>query len=347
MSLYNKLNDKNGYFMFEYFPLSDFAYYHNLSDILNSLEDIENYFKEYTYSLDNEHFTDYLICYEWEKYNGDKQYIPADSYEKFDKFLKIINNFNEKFKVKDVLSFLETNDVIKSLDAELKKIFYDFLKENKNEMNKEILRRNVPELDVYFLNEQEIWNEILIKNDASSYLLKDFENLCKFNLENIMKFLVFLNAKGIDISLYIEKLNNIMEKYLKADEKDALIVKVNYDTILAYYKKMGLPEANKYENSSKIIKEKEQRWLEKYGHEFTADLHIEKFIKEIQKINHPGVQILYYTHEMLIENGEKKLSSFYEVAKKISQKKPFYNNFAAIPKIFQVISFELDLYITL
>ena len=111
-----------------------------------------------------------------------------------------------------------------------------------------------------------------------------------------------------------------MDECLVADEKDSLIAKINYSTILAYYKKMKLPEANKYDIKSKIIDEKQQKWLEKNGHEINTDLQIEKVIKEIQKINHPGVQILYYTHEMLIENGEKEFYSFYEVAKKISQK---------------------------
>lgn len=322
MSLYDILKAKKEHFMFEYFPPSDLSYGPNLSDIFEVLEDIENYFKEYSYNLNNEHFVDYLICYEWKKYNRDKQYIPADYYKKFDKFLRIINNVNEKLKVKDVLSFLETNDAIKFLDAELKKMFYDFLKDNKNKLNKEILRRNIAELDVYFLNDQDIWKEVLIKNEVYNYLLQDFEDLCKFNLENVMKLLIFLNTKKIDISLYIEKLNNNMEEYLKADEKDALIAKINYSTILAYYKKMKLSEANKYEIKSKIIEEKQQKWLEKNGHEINTDLQIEKVIKEIQKINHPGVQILYYTHEMLIENGVKKLISFYEVAKKMSQKKP-------------------------
>ena len=132
-----------------------------------------------------------------------------------------------------------------------------------------------------------------------------------------MKFLVFLNEKEIDFFCYIKKLNKIMDECLVADEKDSLIAKINYSTILAYYKKMKLPEANKYEIKSKIIDEKQQKWLEKNGHEINTDLQIEKVIKEIQNINHPGVQILYYTHEMLTEKGEKKLSSFHEVAKKI------------------------------
>ena len=204
MSLYDILKAKKEHFMFEYFPPSDLSYGPNLSDIFEVLEDIENYFKEYSYYLNNEHFVDYLICYEWKKYNRDKQYIAADYYKKFDKFLRIINNVNEKLKVKDVLSFLETNDAIKFLDAELKKMFYDFLKDNKNKLNKEILRRNIAELDVYFLNDQDIWKEVLIKNEVYNYLLQNFEDLCKFNLENVMKLLIFLNTKKIDISLYIE-----------------------------------------------------------------------------------------------------------------------------------------------
>ena len=322
MSLYNTIKDKKEYFMFEYFPPSDFAYNYNLSDILSLLEDIENYFKEYSYNLNNNHFIDYLICYEWTKYNKDKQYIPAGYKEKFDKFIKLINNVTKKIKVKDVLLFLETNDVIKFLTAELKKIFYEFLKDNKNELNKEIFKRNIADLDVYFLNEQDIWNEFLVKYDVYKDLLQNFRSLCLTNLENTMRYLVFLNAKKIDISSYIKELNKIMEEYLKSDEKDALMAKINYDTILAYYKKMKLPDANMYEIKSKIIEEKQHKWLEKNGHEISADLKIEEFIKAIQKISHPGVQILYYTHEMQLENGKKRLINFYSVAKKLSQKKP-------------------------
>ena len=263
---------------------------------------------------------DYLICYEWGKYNKDKKYILPEYFEQFNRFLKTINNVCKCFMLKDVLSFLENNNILNILSGSLKRIFYNFLKDNKNKINKEILKRNIVELDSYFLNDQDIWNKLLIKDGLYSYLLQDFDNLWKFNLENIMKFLVFLNEKEIDISCYIKKLNKIMDECLVADEKDSLIAKINYSTILAYYKKMKLPEANKYEIKSKTIDEKQQKWLEKNGHEINTDLQIEKVIKEIQKINHPGVQILYYTHEMLIENGEKEFYSFYEVAKKISQK---------------------------
>lgn len=320
MSLYNILKAKKEHFMFEYFPPSDLSYGHNLSAIFEVLEDIENYFKEYSYNLNNEHFVDYLICYEWNKYNKDKKYILPEYSEQFNRFLRPINNVCKRFTLKDVLSFLENNNIVNTLSGRLKRIFYNFLKDNKNELNKEILKRNIVELDSYFLNDQDIWNKLLIKDGLYSYLLQDFDNLWKFNLENIMKFLVFLNEKEIDISCYIKKLNKIMDECLVADEKDSLIAKINYSTILAYYKKMKLPEANKYDIKSKIIDEKQQKWLEKNGHEINTDLQIEKVIKEIQKINHPGVQILYYTHEMLIENGEKEFYSFYEVAKKISQK---------------------------
>ena len=328
MTLYDIFKTKKKYFIFEYFPPSDFAYYHNLLDILNSLEDMESYFKGYVYSLRNEHFIDYLICYEWRKYNKDKQYIPTEYSEKFDKFLKIINNVNKEFKIKYVLEFLETTEVLNFLDGELKLIFYNFLKDNKNKLNKEILKRNIVELAVYFLNDQEIWSELLIKHEVYSNLLQNFRGLCLTNLENVMKFLVCLNEKKIDISCYVEKLNNIMEECLMADEKDSLIAKINYTTILSYYKIMKLPEANKYEIKLKIIEEKQQKWLEKNGHEISTDLQIEKVIKEIQQINHPGVQILYYTHEMIIDNGEKKLISFYEVAKKMSQKNPLFYKLA-------------------
>lgn len=313
MSLYNILKIKKEHF------ISNLSYGYNLSDIFANLEDIENYFKRYSYDLNNEHFVEYLICYEWTKYNKDKQYIPSDYSEQFNNFLKIINNAYKKFKLKDVLSYLETNHVVEFLSGALKKIFYDLLKDNKKELNKEILKSNIAELDSYFLNDQDIWNEHVIKNEVYNYLLQDFENLCKFNLENVMKFLVFLNEKKVNISCYIKKLNYIMEEYLKADEKDALIAKINYSTILVYYKKMKLPEANKYELKSKIIDEKEQKWLEKNSYEINKDLQIEKIIKDIQKINHAGVQILYYTHEMLIENGVKNLLVFMRL-QKISQK---------------------------
>ena len=273
MSLYNILKAKKEHFMFEYFPPSDLSYGHNLSDIFEVLEDIENYFKEYSYNLNNEHFVDYLICYEWIKYNKDKKYIPPEYFKQFNRFLKTINNVCKCFTLKDILSFLENNNIVNTLSGRLKRIFYNFLKDNKNELNKEILKRNIVELDSYFLNDQDIWNKLLIKDGLYSYLLQDFDNLWKFNLENIMKFLVFLNEKEIDISCYIKKLNKIMDECLVADEKDSLIAKINYSTILAYYKKMKLPEANKYDIKSKIIDEKQQKWLEKNGHEINTDLH--------------------------------------------------------------------------
>lgn len=202
----------------------------------------------------------------------------------------------------------------------MQSIYYEILKNNLSKVTRNILIEGINNLYYYFIEDSKIWLDCVIKYKLYNEYLHNFNELVTSRLEDFLEYIYLLKSSKININEYIMNLNKVLDECLNAPESKALQSNLQYSTILAYYKKMKLPEANKYDKMLSQMRKKEDLWLEKNGHEIKTDLQLDKIIDKIKNISHPGMQIINYTHEQIEVNKKREFLSFYEIAKNISTK---------------------------
>lgn len=318
MNLYEILKQNEEHFMLEYYPITDLAYNYNLDKILKVKNEIVEFLESRQDNVDINYIIDYLVCYELNKYNKDRRYINNDYIKDFDKVFSLIGKSYNNGKIDEIFNFIDVNDVIETLSFDLKSIYYEMLKNNLSKVTKNILIKGLNNLYYYFIEDSKIWINLIIKYELTNEYFLYFDELVNNRLEEFLEYVCLLKDAKVNIDKYIEKFNNILDKCLESPDSEVLHSHLKYSTILAFYKKMKLAKANYYDKKLSEMKNKEDKWLEKNGHEIKMDLQLDKVIESIKKIDHPGMQIINYTHEQTDVDQKRKYLSFYEIAKRIS-----------------------------